>query len=164
MVEADIDDSSHTGRIVLRPNASWSWRANLRFLYLLMAVSLTIGVGFLLMGAWVVLPYSLLEMSVLAACIYYCVRQCNRQEVITISEHRVQVERGVRMPSDRRDYHRIWAQFLVRPPRHPWDPEVVAIRSHGQELEIGQFLNRRDKLKLIAQLRRVVGSPRSLAA
>ncbi|MFT5563237.1 MAG: putative membrane protein, partial [Litorivivens sp.] len=52
MVDSQIDDSSHTGQIVLKPNASFSWRANLFLLYTLMAISLVIGLGFAIMGAW----------------------------------------------------------------------------------------------------------------
>lgn len=156
MVKADIDDLAHTGRIILKPNASWSWRANLYLLYTLMGISVSIGFGFLLLGAWLILLYALLEMAVLALCITYCVRQCNRQEVITISEHEVLVQRGTFKPGEHWNYQRMWAKFMVRSPRHPWDPAVVAIRSHGKELEIGSFLSRRDKFALIEQLRRVV--------
>ena len=156
MVEADIDDQRHTGRIILKPNASWSWRANLYVLYTLMGISVSIGVGFLLMGAWLVLPYSMIEMAVLTACIVYCVRQCNRKEVITISEDEVLVQRGIYKPMEHWNYKRMWARFMVRAPRHPWDPAVVSIRSHGKELELGSFLSKRDKSALIEQLRRVV--------
>lgn len=158
MVDANIDEVAHTGTIILKPNASWSWRANLYLLYTLMGVSLSIGTAFLFAGAWVILPYSILEMVVLGLCIFYCVRQCNRQEVITISEHEVMIERGIYHPVQSWNYYRIWAQFMVKSPRHPWDPAVVSIRSHGAELEIGSFLSRRDKTQLIAQLKRVVTS------
>ena len=57
MVFTDIDDDSRTGIIVLRPNHSWSWRANLWFLTVFFCLSLTIAVSFLLAGAWVVLPF-----------------------------------------------------------------------------------------------------------
>ena len=70
MVVAEIDDNSRTGIIILRPNNSWSWRANVLFLSVLMGVSMSIAFGFLLAGAWVVLPFSLLEMAVVAYCIY----------------------------------------------------------------------------------------------
>lgn len=156
MIEARIDDRSHTGRIILRPNASWSWRANVWLLYTLAGLSFTIGIGFMLMGAWLILPYSFLEMSVLALCIYHCVRQCNRLEVITVSEHEVKIESGVRGPEESHKYHRLWAKFLVKSPRHPWDPATVSIRSHGKEQEIGSFLSRPDKALLVTHLRRVV--------
>ncbi len=156
MVIVEIDDESHTGQIILQPNYSWSWQFNLYLLYTLMGISLTIGIGFLLMGAWVILPYSILEMLFLLACMYYCVLQCSKLEVITVSQHEVRIEKGFRRPSERWDYKRLWAKFLVQPPKHPWDPAIVSIRSHGNELELGSFLNRRDKQELIAQLKRVV--------
>ena len=159
MVRAEINDATHTGRIVLKPNYSWPWRYNLYLLYTLMAVSLTIGIAFLLMGAWIILPYSILELSVLGACMYYCALQCNRQEVITVSEDKVLIERGSRTPSECWNYHRLWAKFLVQPPRHPWDPAIISIRSHGKELELGSFLSKRDKTELVAHLKRVVPTP-----
>ena len=85
MVLTEIDDRTNTGVIVLRPNNSWSWRANVAFLSIFMGVSLTIAIGFLFAGAWVIMPYSILEITVVAACIHYCVKQCSRQEVITVT-------------------------------------------------------------------------------
>ncbi len=159
MVTADIDDCTRTGRIILKPNYSWSWRYNLYLLYTLTGLSVTVGIVFMAMGAWMILPYSLLELFVLGACMYYCLLQCGRQEVITVSEDQVRIERGIRKPSECWSYHRLWAKFLVQKPRHPWDPAVVSIRSHGQELELGSFLSKRDKSELIEYLKRVV--PRS---
>ncbi len=158
MVEAHIDESAHTGRLILRPNASWSWKANLYLLYTLTFVSVSFGIFFLVMGAWVILLYSLLELSILAACLWYVVRQCNRQEVITISEHEVTVQRGIKEPEESKNYHRVWAQFMVKPPKHPWDPAVVSIRSHGEEDEIGSFLSKKDKATLIYELRKLVSA------
>ncbi|HKI74243.1 MAG TPA: DUF2244 domain-containing protein [Pseudomonadales bacterium] len=160
MIQADIDDRSRTGRIILKPNASWSWQANLGLLYTLVAISGSIAVGFLIEGVWIVLPYSLIELSALALCIYSCVRACNKQEVITVSEHEVFIERGIREPEQRWQYHRMWAKFLVKAPRHPWRSTVVAIRSHGDELELGSFLNDPDKEELISTLKRVVPADR----
>lgn len=156
MIQAEIDDRSRTGRIILQPNASWSWRANLFLLYTLMAVSFTIAIAFLMDGAWLILPYSGLEMAAVGLGIYYCVRKCNLQEVITVSEHEVLIQRGIRAPEEQWHYHRVWARFLVKRPSHPWRRTVIAIRSHGNELEIGSFLNDPDKTALIDQLKRVV--------
>lgn len=156
MIKSEIDDDSRTGKIILQPNASWSWRANLWFLYALTGVSFTIALGFLIDGAWIILPYSGLEVSALALAIYLAVRRCHMQEVITVSEHEVRIERGYRQPVEHWQYHRLWSRFLVKKPRHPWRRTVIAIRSHGDELEIGSFLNDPDKRVLIDQLKRVV--------
>ncbi len=156
MVLAEINEQALTGQIVLTPNFSWSWKANLYLLYTLMGVSLTIGMAFLVQGAWLVLPFSILEMLFLTSCIYYCLLKCDRQEVITISEHEVLIETGRKKPEQSRHFNRSWSQFLVSTPRHPWDPKKVSIRSHGKELEIGSFLNQRDKSELVGMLKRVV--------
>ena len=156
MIDTDIDDQTHTGSIVLRPNASFTWQANLYVLYFLMSVSLTIGIGFAFMGAWMILPYSLLEIAVLTICIYLCVQKCNRQEVITVKEHEVTIAKGIRNPSEIWHYQRLWAKFLVKPAPHPWEDQKVSIRSHGKELELGSFLTRREKNSLVAHLKRIV--------
>ena len=139
MVESYIDDNTRTGHIVLKPNASWSWQANLYLLYTLMVVSLGFGIGFALLGAWVILPYSILELSVLAVCIYICVKKCNRQEVIRVEEHEVTIEKGIRSPTEAWTYHRVWARFVVKPAKHPWETVSIFIASHGKELELGGF-------------------------
>jgi uncharacterized membrane protein len=156
MILTDIDDSNKTGVIVLRPNNSWSWRANVLFLSVLMGVSISIATGFLIAGAWLVMPFTLLELTVVTLCLHYCVRQCARQEVIIVSDHKVLIESGIRRPTNRQIFHRMWAKFFVQKPKHPWDPLTLSIRSHGKELEIGSFLNRRDKQDLINELKRVV--------
>ena len=156
MIVTDIDDQTRTGVIILQPNHSWSWRANVLFLSILMGVSLTIGFGFLMAGAWLVLPFSILEMAVVAYCIHYCVKQCARQEVIIVSDYEVKIEQGVKTPASERTFQRMWAKFFVERPKHPWYPMSLFIRSHGQELEIGSFLNSRDKQTLVSQLKRVI--------
>jgi uncharacterized membrane protein len=77
MVIVNIDDISQTGQIILRPNYSWSWRFNLYILYTLISISLTLGIAFLVMGAWMVLPYSILELLLLLACMHYCLNVTN---------------------------------------------------------------------------------------
>ena len=156
MVTSFIDDRTRTGQIILTPNASWTWQANLYLLYTLLAISLIIGIGFAVVGAWVILPYSLLELSVLAVCIYICVQKCHQQEVIRVEEHSVTVEKGIRSPDETFNYHRVWAKFVVKPPAHPWKTMTISIASHGEELELGGFLNRTDKQQLISELKRVV--------
>ena len=156
MVLTDIDDNSRTGTIILRPNSSWSWRANVIFLSFFMGVSLTIAVGFMIAGAWVIMPYSILEVTVVGLCIHYCVRQCSRQEVITISDFEVKIESGIREPSKAQTFQRMWAKFFVTRPRRPWESATLSIRSHGHETEIGSFLSSTDKDDLVSQLKRVV--------
>ena len=153
MVLTEIDDSANTGVIVHRPNNSWSWRANISFLSVFMGVSLTIAFGFVLTAAWVILSFSLLEIAILGACIHHCVRQCSRQEAITVTDHEITIESGIRKPLNQKTFKRTWAKFFVS---KPWEIPTLSIRSHGEETKIGSFLIQRDKDDLVSQLRRVV--------
>ena len=155
MIVTNINEESRTGTIILSPNNSWSWKANLIFLSILMGISMLISFGFLLAGAWVILPFSILEMTFVAFCIHYCVKQCRRQEVITVSDFEVKIEQGIKKASNVKIYQRVWASWQVQKPNHPWDPLYLSIRSHGEEMEIGKFLNRQEKKDLVSQLKRV---------
>ena len=158
MVSASYDRDSRTGRIVLRPNRSWTWRANVVFLAIITTVSLAIGTSFLLRGYWMILPFNLLEMSILAGCLWYCVRGTHRQEVLTFTDDELHIEAGIDGPRSRHVFKRLFARFFVRRPRHPWYGTRIAVRSHGREVTIGDFLNSDDKKRLVTELRRMVDS------
>ena len=157
MIKSTLNEETQSTVLVLRPNNSLPWRLNLALLLIIATVSISISLSFLIAGAWVILPFSLVELVLLAFCIHYVAKQCARQEVITISEFEVLVEMGIRKPTKKACYQRIWSKFFVRPGKSPQDPEKVVIRSHGDELEIGQFLSKEDKLDLVRILRKTVG-------
>ena len=158
MVSSSYDASSRTGRIVLRPNRSWTWRANVVFLSVITAVSLLIGTSFLLRGYWMILPFNLLEMTILGTCLWFCVRRTHRQEVLTFTDDELHIEAGIHRPQSRHVFKRLFARFFVRRPRHPWYGLRIAVRSHGREITIGDFLNSDDKKVLVTELQRMVDS------
>ena len=156
MIESRTNEETRATVLVLRPNNSLTWRLNLVLLLVIAAVSMAIALSFLIAGAWVILPFSVIELTLLALCIHYVAKQCARQEVITISEYEVIVEMGIRKPTKKACFRRIWSKFFVRPGKRTQDPEKVVIRSHGDELEIGEFLNKEDKADLVRILRKTV--------
>lgn len=158
MVIADFDRESRTGRIVLTPNRSWSWRANLIFLGVLSVVCLVIGTAFFLQGLWLILPFSILEVSLVGLAMYYCVRRTHSQEVLTFSDDELMIESGRRKPEKRHVFKRLFARVFIRRPRHPWYPTRIAVRSHGREVEVGDFLSPEDKDLLITELKRMISA------
>ncbi|MEZ5560753.1 MAG: DUF2244 domain-containing protein [Pseudomonadales bacterium] len=156
MITSEYDSDRREGRIVLQPNRSWTWRANSYFVATLMIVSLAVATTFTLRGMWVILPFTVLEMSVLLACLYYCVRRTHVQEVLTFSPDALVLERGIRRPSVRLEFQRYFTRFFVRAPRHPWYRKQIALRSRDQELEIGSFLSSDEKEDLVRQLRHMI--------
>lgn len=158
MVIADFDRETRTGRIILTPNRSWSWRANLIFLGVLGGLCLLIGTAFFLQGLWLILPFSILEVGLVGLALYYCVRRTHSQEVLTFSDDELLIERGRSRPEKRHVFKRLFARVFVRRPRHPWYPTRIAVRSHGREVEVGDFLSPEDKDLLIAELKRIVSA------
>jgi uncharacterized membrane protein len=156
VIRSHFDPGTHQGTIVLRPNQSWTWQANKFFLGTLLAVSLTIATTMTALGYWMILPYSLLEMGVLLACLYYCVRRTHRQEVLRLTPDQVVIERGVNKLDERISYERYFARFFVQPPRRSWDNKRLSLACRGQEQEIGSFLNEEEKDQLIGELRRMI--------
>ena len=156
MILSTFDPEARRGTIVLRPNRSWTWQANMVLVGTLLAVSGTVATVFAYRGMWVILPFTLVEMSILLACLYYCVRRTHRAEVLTFSPHHLVLERGVRAPQSVQRYDRFFARFLVRKPAHPWYRTRVALRCRDQETEIGAFLTGTERTDLVHALRDMI--------
>ncbi|MEQ8483553.1 MAG: DUF2244 domain-containing protein [Pseudomonadales bacterium] len=156
MIRCEFDPSAPEGRILLRPNRSWTWRANTLLVGTLMAVSGSVATVFAYQGLWLVLPFTVLEMSVLLGCLYYCVRRTHIQEVLTFSPELVQFERGVGHPKLQVRFQRFFARFQVETVRHPWYPKRVALRCGNSRLRIGGFLGADELDELISALRDMV--------
>lgn len=156
MIACEFDSANSLGRIVLRPNRSWTWRANVYLVGTLMAVSGSVATLLAYRGMWLVIPFTVLEMSVLLACLYYCVRRTHQQEVLTFSPEYLVYERGVHRPDQRRRFQRYFTRFFVRAAPHPWYRKRVSLRCRDEELEVGSFLTVEEKDELIVQLREMI--------
>lgn len=140
MIDVDYDPEQQIGHIVLRPNQAASWRDNRVFLIVIAIVSAFIGIGFALMGAWMILPFAGLEILTLTSLLWFVVSTHSRQEVVHFSEAEIVVEQGKHQPEHVWRCQRPWCRFtLVR--SHPWYPRQLKLRCHQREIEIGGFLN-----------------------
>lgn len=156
MIAAHFDERARVGRIVLRPNRSWTWRSNIYLVAALMAISTTVATTFALRGFWLVLPFTALEMSVLLACLYVCVRRTHAQEVLTFSIDELVVETGHREPERVYRFVRFFTRFRVEHAHAVWHDDHIAVQARDQRLEIGRFLAREEKARLVEQLRLMV--------
>jgi uncharacterized membrane protein len=144
------------GQIVLQPNNSMSWQATRYFLVTLMLISFTMASLFLIRGYWMILPFSIIEMSVLGGCFYYIVRRAQFQQVLFFGAEQVVVEYGRKSPERRVVWPRFFTKVMVQPPKHPWYPIQISLRCKNQEEEIGQFLTAEEKKQLVSELRRMI--------
>ena len=156
MIAAHFDEGDRIGKIILRPNRSWTWRSNTYFISTLLTVSLAVATTFAMRGFWMVLPFSALEMGALIACLYYCVRRTHEQEVLTFSADELIVEKGHREPARIYHFTRFFTRFHVEPAAHPWHQNRIAVQTRDERIEIGRFLTQEEKTNLVKQLRLMV--------
>jgi uncharacterized membrane protein len=156
MIACDFDNEATAARIILRPNRSWTWRANAWFVATLMTISLIIATTLTAQGFWMVLPFTILEMSVLTGCLYYCVRRTHTTEVLNLSRDELVFERGIHRPKVRFSFERYFTRFFVKPARHPWYRKKIELKCRDQALEVGQFLSEEEKDQLVRELRNII--------
>lgn len=156
MVETSTDTDTGLSTIVLRPNNSSSWQFNMVIVSSLAFIAFCISTFFALQGIWLVFIFAGLEVSALLICLYLRLRANIRIEVITFDEDTVIIERGRYHAEKSWKYHRLWTKILVKRPGTHGRQKQIFIRSHGKELELGSFLNKRDKDILVQNLKSVI--------
>lgn len=139
-------------RLLLTPNRSLSWHGNVRIWIGLFVISAMIAAGFTLIGAWVIIPFAGLELVALACGIYVTSRECQRQEVLSIDNDDIHLEKGRKRKQAEWKFPTRYARFRIHSPPHPFTPARLSLAHRDTEVSIGQFLNIEDTEKLIGML------------
>lgn len=140
-------------QIRLLPNRSATWRQTLYVLAGLNVVSLSVGVGWALRGAWVILPFAGLEVVLLTYLVYRVMLNTYKQEVVYIEPDAIRVESGISSPVWTRTFDRNSSEFVITHPRHSLSPAEISIDTPEQSLRVGLFLNPADSDKLVELIR-----------
>ena len=156
MIEVTAYDSERGGMIVLRPNQSMSWQAMKIFLGALLLLSLTIAISFLAQGYWLILPFTILEVSVVSFSFFYLLKRSQQQQVIELTQEDITISEGIRRPDRVWRWQRFFAKVIVNEPRYAWHPKRIEIRHQGDSIEIGSFLNVTEKEELINALGKLI--------
>ncbi|HCD26812.1 MAG TPA: hypothetical protein DER02_04790 [Gammaproteobacteria bacterium] len=148
--------SGVVGHVTLQPNNSMSWRALKWFLLFMMTVSFSIAITLTVLGYWVVLIFTTLEMAVLSYCLWLCVRRSSIQEVISFGPETVTLEVGIDSPQERHIWQRFFTTIEIEAAPHPWYRKSVALVHRGERREVGKFLPQKEQEQLIKSLRELV--------
>lgn len=144
------------GHIVIGPNNSVTWRTLKFFLLTLMTISFCVAIGFTLAGYWVILPFSVLEMSIVAFCLFHIAQRCNYQQVLRFYADEIVIEEGHRKVETAVRWPRYFSKFLIQPARHPWYQQKIFIRHAEQSIELGKFLNPSDKKDFVREINQMI--------
>ena len=157
MVEIQSSQSKESKRhlIVLSPNKSMTWETNKKILMAMFVVSMIIGIGFASIGAWMVLPFAGLEITLVGIGMYYVCWKLNFKQTITVEAESFTVQKGVYFPKQEWQWQASQTQLLKQPSRYRMSPPTLFLKHLNQKIEIGEFLNRADKKELQAWLTNV---------
>ncbi|MCO6413162.1 MAG: DUF2244 domain-containing protein [Thiogranum sp.] len=153
MVATQFDSLDASRRFMIRPNCSMPWRAVKRFYFGMVLVSVGIASIFAFHGAWMILPFAGLEMLALGSALYVVALRGCRWQTISIRSNSVDIAEGRSGNGRQQTFRRAWAQVDMQPAPVEGHPARLVIRSHGQAVEIGSYLNETEKLRLAQELR-----------
>ncbi|MGD8477647.1 MAG: DUF2244 domain-containing protein [Burkholderiales bacterium] len=137
--------------IISRRNNSSSRNARLLVFGSLGLFTLLIAVGFVLMGAWPVLPFAGLECVALLLAYVWLYRHDDDYELIAIDGDDIVVEAQDGGKLERRQLSRYWARVIVEEKRV--GQTRVFLRAHGREVEFGRLLPDNARKDLARRLR-----------
>jgi uncharacterized membrane protein len=144
--------------VVCRRNDALGARARWLVFASLCAVSFATAIVFAALGAWLIMPYSVLEMGVLYWAFRWFERRIADWEQLTVSGDRVVVETvraGVRT---RYQFNRPWVRVELDDERYGRSSSL-GLRYAGQVVRFGADLPPSERARLAGDLRRVLGRP-----
>ncbi|MBA3695346.1 MAG: DUF2244 domain-containing protein [Methylotenera sp.] len=139
-------------QITVRPNNSLSPLNGLKLLVALASLALVVALGFMHIGAWLVLPFAGLELIAFAGAFYYLKLHADDFETITILDEIIVIEQRVYKNSVKIEFQRYWARVNLR--QQADGESGLFIGSHGKEVEFGRgYINEQQRIFLAKQLR-----------
>jgi uncharacterized membrane protein len=141
--------------LVIRPNRSLPVAGILALFAVLSTLALTVGVGFTLAGAWMVLPFAGLEIVLVGALCCWFYRHLDDCELVVIEPHRVRVLRRRGTEVTHHEFPRPWVRLILEeagagaPPR-------LAIGAHGRLVPLADDLGPEARAAVAGELRRLL--------
>jgi uncharacterized membrane protein len=140
--------------LVARRNNSLSSAGRNLVVGSLAAISLVISLAFALQGAWMILPFAGLEVLVVYLAFRCVERHAGDFESLSIRGDQVLIVRQERGEVSRYEFNRCWAQVVLQPGRRV----VLALRSHGRQVEFGRHLTEQQRCRMAGIIRAELGT------
>lgn len=140
--------------ISLSPNSSLEGIARIIFLASITFVCGGIAIMFYFFGAFMILPFAGIELTILFIAFYLSFRWSSKKEKIYISQEMVKIEKGVNRADYLWEEFRTFTSFQIKKDAN----EIIRLsfRSKGEDVFVGDFLNNDDKKKLKDEVRFII--------
>lgn len=140
--------------VVSRWNLSLPAKARWQIFAFLAAVSLTVALAFVVAGAWMVLPYSVIELAVLAAAFRYLERRAADWERLTVVADRVILERCTAGRRETREWNRPWVRVQLTDARFG-HPARLLLQCGAEQWEFGGALPEAERATVAKEIKRL---------
>ena len=120
----------------------------------LVAASMIVATLFLLRGAWMILPFSIVEMAALGVALLVYARHAVDGERVSLGGHALEIE------SIDGGRHRL-VRFDARAARVEMDARpraVLAVVARGERVEVGRFVCERERRRFARELRQALST------
>ncbi len=146
MVELHSSEGKHL--IILSPNKSMSWETNKKILIALFCFNMSIAMVWAYMGAWMVLPFAGLEVLLVGIGMYYVCWKLNFKQIITVEAESLTLQKGVYFPKEEWQWQTSQTSLVKKPSPYRMSAPTLFLKHLNQRVEIGDFLNRTEKITL----------------
>jgi uncharacterized membrane protein len=143
--------------IVIRPNRSLPVAGVVMLFAGVSAMSLAVGIGFALVGAWIVLAFAVAEIVIVALLCVWLYRHLDDCELIMIEAERVRVVKRRGNNVSQYDFARCWTQARVDVAGGTAERRLT-IGSHGRFVSLADDVKEADRLSVARELRRLLRS------
>ncbi|MGR9101324.1 MAG: DUF2244 domain-containing protein [Gammaproteobacteria bacterium] len=137
---------------VIRPNASLSQRDS-RLLFAGIAVlAMLICIRFMIINAWIVIPFTLIDVIFVGLTLRYVVKKNDDVESISCSQETLSYKKVSGKTSRQWDFQTFWVRVVHSHSNHPWYPSRLFLCSHGRSIEFGSCLTDDERMELAKAL------------
>lgn len=143
---------------IVQPNSTFhlgSWH----LVFILLAVlSISIAVRFAWLGYWMILPFTIIDISAVGILLYLVVRRSAYVEKILVNEGTVEICHIETNNNRQWQFPLHWTRISLEAPNHRWYPHRLLLGSRGKWVEIGRCLANDERITLAEAIRSEITS------
>lgn len=151
-----ILNSDNLYSVTFRPNSSLTANSKFKVILMLSIIPILIGIGFSMIGVWLVMPFVGLELAALAYAFYYINAHENDYESITIDDEKLEIKTCYRGEVKHKSLNPYWTKLVQRELAN--GELELGLISHGKEILVGKYLTREQRETIAEQLKKRIAN------
>ena len=156
MILEKAHPEQHQYAFLIRPNRSMTAKGMMLFVAVVGVAIFLVAIRFVLLGAWVILPFAILEIVLLGAGFWLYERASRYRETVQITRSSLHITQETVRRKKSWQFNPHWVRVNLDLDPNDWYPSRLFIRSHGEQVEIGACLTDQEREELSKVLKRSI--------